>query len=151
MSPYRIFPTVWSFIFFFYYLSGNFKLFYCYFQVNSIAEVGDVYFDIVVTEAYDNSLNDIAFRGSRCAFKVTEKNVSKSCSISSTSTVSTSVGEEFELSYRLSTYSVASGSMAIQYDPELFEVVSVTNGGFLTGKIADVNTELNGAVYLSFI
>jgi hypothetical protein len=127
------------------------KLFYFYFQVNSTAEVGDTYFDIVVTEAIDTSLNDIPFSGSRCSFEVKEKPISKTCSITSTSTVSTSVGEEFELSYRLGTYSIASGTVAINYDPELFEVVSVTNGAFLTGKIADVNTELDGAIYLSFI
>ena len=127
------------------------NLFYIYYQVNSSAEVGDTYFDIVVTEAYDNYLKDISFSGSRCAFTVTEKPVTKSCSIYSTSSVSTSVGEEFELNYRLSTYSIASGSMAIQYDPELFEAVSVTNGAFLTGKISDVNTELDGSVYLSFV
>ena len=57
------------------------RLFYIYYQVNSTAEVGDTYFDIVVTEAYDNSLNNISFGGSRCAFQVSEKNVSKSCSI----------------------------------------------------------------------
>lgn len=127
------------------------KLFYFYFQVNSTAEAGDVYFDIVINEAYDNSLNDIPFTGSRCSFKVTEKAVSKTCTISSTSTKSTSVGEEFELSYRFSTYQIASGAMAIQYDPELFEVVSVKEGTFLSNKLFDVNTELKGSIYLSFI
>jgi hypothetical protein len=41
--------------------------------------------------------------------------------------------------------------MNIQYDPELFEVVSVTNGGFLEGKVADVNTALDGAISISFV
>ena len=127
------------------------KLCYFYFQVNSTAEVGETYFDIVVTEAYDNSLKDMTFSGSRCAFTVTEKPVTKSCTISSSSTVSTSVGEEFELSYRLSTYSVASGSMVIQYDSELFEVVSATAGDFMTDKVVDINTALDGSVYLSFV
>ena len=127
------------------------KLFYFYFQVNSTAEVGDTYFDIVVTEAYDNSLQDIPFVGSRCAFEVTEKPVTKSCTISSSSSVSTSIGEEFELSYRLSTYQIASGSMSIQYDPDLFEVVSATAGDFMTDKIVDINTALVGSVYLSFV
>jgi hypothetical protein len=127
------------------------KLCYFYFQVNSTAEVGETYFDIVVTEAYDNSLKDMTIRGSRCSFTVTEKPVTKSCTISSSSTVATSVGEEFELKYRFNTYQIASGSMAIQYDPELFEVISVTNGAFLAGKLADVNTALDGAVYVSFV
>ena len=127
------------------------NLFYIRYQVNSDAEIGDTYFDIVVTEAYDSALNEMNFSGSRCAFEVAEKTVSKSCSISSTSTISTSVGDEFELSYSLSTHEIASGSMNIQYDPELFEVVSVTNGDFLTGKIADVNTALDGAISISFV
>ena len=75
----------------------------------------------------------------------------KSCSVSAASSVSTSVGEEFEISYRFSTYSIVSGSVAIQYDPELFAVVSATPGGFLADKIADVNTQMNGAVYISFV
>lgn len=127
------------------------NLFYIYYQVNSTAEVGDAYFDIVVGEAFDSALKPMDFAGSRCAFEIAEQTVSKSCTISSTSKVSTSVGEEFELSYRLSTYQIASGSMNIQYDPELFEVVTVVNGGFLEGKIADVNTALDGTVSVSFV
>ena len=127
------------------------NLFYVYYQVNSTAEVGKTYFDIVVNEAFDSALEPMDFTGSRCAFEIAEKTVSKSCSISSTYNVSTSVGEEFELSYHLSTYQIASGSMNVQYDPELFEVVSVTNGGFLDGKIADVNTALDGTVSVSFV
>ena len=91
------------------------------------------------------------FAGSRCSLEITEKAVTKSCSITSNSTVSTSVGEEFELSYRLSTDQIASGSMNIHYDTELFEVVSVTNGGFLTDKIADINTALDGTIAISFV
>ncbi len=128
------------------------NLFYIYYQVNSTAEVGDTYFDIVVNEAYNSTLEEMDFSGSRCSLEITEATVNKSCQItSSSSKVSTSVGEEFELSYRLSTYQVASGSLSIQYDPELFEVVSVTNGGFLNDKIADINTALDGTVSISFV
>ena len=127
------------------------NLFYIYYQVNNSAEIGNTYFDIVVNEAYNSSLEEIDFAGSRCTLAIAEKTVNQSCSIRSTSSVSTSVEEEFELSYRLSTYQIASGSMNIQYDPELFEVVSVTNGSFLANKIADVNTALDGAVSISFV
>lgn len=127
------------------------QLFYIYYQVNSTAEIGDAYFDITVGDAYDSSLNEMSFRGSRCSFKVSEKLVTKSCSVSSTSSLSTSVGEEFSLSYRLNTYQLASGTMEIRYDPELFEVASVTAGGFLSGKISDINTSLRGSVYISFV
>ncbi len=127
------------------------NLFYIYYQVNSTAEVGETYFDIVVNEAFDSALESMDFTGSRCAFEIAEQTVSKSCTISSTSNASTSVGEEFELSYHLSTYQIASGSMNIQYDPELFEIVTVVNGGFLEGKITDVNTALDGTVSISFV
>ncbi len=127
------------------------RLFYFSYQVLSNAEIGDAYFDITVGEAYDNSLNDVAVSGSRFAFSITETVTNKTCSVSSTSSVSTAVEKEFSLSYRFSTYQLASGSAVITYDPELFEVVQVTNGAFLSNKIADVNTELAGAVYLSFV
>lgn len=139
-----------------YILDGNgeatkTQLFYFRYTVLSDAEVGDAYFDIVVSEAYDSSLNALSVSGSRCSFAIGETVVTKACSIYSSSPVSTSVGEEFELSYRLSTYQIASGSFVINYDPELFEVVNVTNGTFCDGKIVDVNTNLSGAVYVSFV
>ncbi len=127
------------------------NLFYIYYQVNSTAEIGDTYFDIVVNEAYDSSLEGMDFSGSRCSLEITEKTVTKSCQVTSSSTVSTSVGEEFELSWRLSTNQIASGSMNVHYDPELFEVVSVTNGSFLKDKIADINTALDGTIAISFV
>ena len=127
------------------------QLFYFRYTVLSDAEVGDAYFDIVVNEAYDSSLQPINVSGSRCSFKVAETVTTKTCSIYSSSSVSTSVGEEFEISYRLSTYQIASGSFIVSYDPELFEVVDVTNGAFCNNKIVDVNTKLAGSVYVSFV
>lgn len=127
------------------------KLFYFTYQVLGNAEVGDAYFDITIGDAYDSSLNDLSVSGSRCSFAITETVTSKSCSVSGNSTVSTGVEKEFSLSYRFSTYQLASGSAVITYDPELFEVVSVTEGSFLTGKVTDVNSELAGSVYISFV
>ena len=127
------------------------QLFYFRYTVLSDAEVGDTYFDIVVNEAYDSSLQPINVSGSRCAFKVVETVTTKTCSIYSSSSIGTLVGQEFEISYRLSTYQIASGSFSINYDPELFEVVGVSNGAFCDNKIVDVNTKLAGSVYVSFI
>ena len=127
------------------------QLFYFRYTVLSDAEVGDTYFDIVVNEAYDSSLQPVTVSGSRCAFTIAETVTTKSCSIYSSSSISTSVGEEFEVSYRLSTYQIASGSFSINYDPELFEVVGVTNGAFCDNKIVDVNTKLAGSVSVSFV
>ncbi len=127
------------------------QLFYFTYQVLSNADVGDTYFDITIGEAYDSGLNDIAVSGSRTSFTVTETLSNKSCSIYGTSSVSTSVDMEFVLDYQFSTYQIASGSAVITYDPELFEVISVTNGGFLNDKITDINTGFSGSVYISFV
>ena len=127
------------------------QLFYFRYTVLSDSEVGDTYFDIVVNEAYDSSLQPITISGSRCAFQIAETVTTKSCSAYSSWSVDTAVGEEFELSYSLSTYQIASGAFSINYDPELFEVVGVTNGAFCNNKIVDVNKELAGSVYVSFV
>lgn len=130
--------------------SSQTRLFYFSYQVLSNAEVGDTSFDITVGEAYDSALNEVAVSGSRCSFTITETVTNKTCSVSSTSTVSTSVEKEFSLSYSFSTYQISSGAAVVTYDPELFEVVSVTEGQFLGNKASDINTELSGAVYIAF-
>ena len=127
------------------------QLFYFQYQVNSTAEAGDTYFDIVVSDAYNANLDTMNIVGSRCAFAITEKPVTKSCTMYSSSTVSTAVKEEFTLSYRLSSYQIASGSFEINYDRDLFEVVEVTKGGFLDGKVSDVNSTLDGTIAASFV
>ena len=127
------------------------RLFYFQYQVLSNAEAGDAYFDITIGEAYDASLKDVAVSGSRCNFTITEKPASKSCTVSASSTVSTGVEQEFTLNYQLSTHQIASGTVVVSYDSELFEVVEITNGGFLTNKIVDINTNLTGEIYISFV
>lgn len=127
------------------------QLFYFNYQVLNNAEVGDVYFDITIGEACDNSLNQVAVSGSRCKFTIAETVINKSCSVYGSNTVSTAVEEEFSLSYRFSTNQIASGSTVITYDSELFELVSATNGSFLTNKVADINTDLDGSIYISFV
>ena len=127
------------------------RLFYFNYQVLNNADLGNSYFDITIGEAYDNSLNDVSVSGSRCNFTITETVTNKSCSVYSSSPVSASVEKEFTLNYRFSTYQIASGTAVISYDPELFEVIEVTNGAFLTNKIVDVNTGLNGEIYISFL
>lgn len=139
-----------------YIFDGNGKaektqLFYFRYTVLSNAEVGNTYFDVVVNEAYDSSLKPVSVSGSRCAFTIAETVTTKTCYVYSSSSVNTSVAEEFELSYRLNTYQIASGSFVINYDSELFEVVSVEKGVFCDNKIVDVNTKLAGSVYVSFV
>ena len=126
------------------------RLFYFTYQVLSNADVGEAFFDITIGEAYDYELNDVAVMGSRCSFTIAETVTNKTCTISSSSSINTSIEHEFSLAYRFSSYQIASGAAVITYDPELFEVVSVTNGAFFGNKVYDVNTELSGSVYISF-
>ncbi len=126
------------------------QLFYFTYQVLSGAEIGGSYFDITVGEAYDSTLNEVSVFGSRCKFDIEKRVTSKTTSAYSTSSVLTKIGREFSLSYRLGTSQIASGTAVISYDPELFEVVSVTPGKFLDGKVTDINTDLLGAIYISF-
>ncbi len=127
------------------------RLFYFQYQALSGAEIGDDYFDITIGEAYDSALNDVSVSGSRCKFTITEAVTNKTCSVYGTSSVSTSVEQEFTLDYRFSTYQIASGTAVINYDPELFEVVEVTPKAFLTNKVVDVNSDFTGEIYISFV
>ena len=126
------------------------RLFYFRYRVLSGACVGEAYFDITVGEAYDSALNEMAVYGSRCRFTIMESVPRKNCSIYGSRSAATAVGQEFTLSYRLSTREIASGTVVIAYDSELFRVVGVTNGAFLSGKVADINTDLTGEIYISF-
>lgn len=126
------------------------RLFYFSYQVLSGAEIGDAYFDITIGEAYDSALGDVPVSGSRCKFTIAETVSTKTCSVSTQSSVSTSIGKEFTLHYQFSTYQIASGSVQISYDPDLFEIVDVKSGAFLSNKISDINPDLEGNLYLSF-
>ncbi len=130
---------------------GKTLLFYIYYQVKETAAIGDTYFDITVTDAYDATLNPVAVSGSRCDFTVTEPIVQKYAYVYGTDSVYTSVGEEFELTYYMSTDQIAAGSMVLHYDPELFELVSLTQLPFLTEKITDINTATSGSIHISFL
>jgi len=127
------------------------ELFYFNYQVLSGAQTGDAYFDITIGEAYDSALNDVAVSGSRCKFTISETVTDRQCAVYSTHTVSTSIGQEFSLSYRFNTYQIASGSAVVRYDPDLFAVEAVKQEGFLAEKVVDINTDLTGAIYISFV
>ncbi len=126
-------------------------LFYFYYQINSDAEIGNTCFDIVVEEAYTTTLEVAPYSGSRCSFDITEKKVVNTCSVYGTNTINTSVKETFEIDYRLSNCYIASGSIDVKYDPELFEFVELTQGNFLNGKVVDVNSSQRGTISLSFL
>ena len=126
-------------------------LFYFYYQINSDAEIGNTGFDVVVEEAYTTTLEVAPYSGSRYSFDITEKKIVNTCSVYGTSTINTSVKETFEIDYSLSNCYIASGSIDVKYDPELFEFVELTQGNFLNGKVVDVNSSQRGTISLSFL
>ena len=154
-----------TFVQFSYVFDGNgedtkTRLFYFRYRVLSDATPGDTYFDIVVNEAYNSEYVSTEVKGSRCHFNITENVVTKTCyAYSSSSSISSAINEEFELTFRLSSNytssygypKIASGAFVINYDSELFEVVSVTNAAFLKDATVDINTNLKGSIYISFI
>ncbi|MBO5970791.1 MAG: leucine-rich repeat protein, partial [Clostridia bacterium] len=145
-----------SYVQFSYIFDGNgedtkAQLFYFQYKVLTNAEEGAAHFDVVVSEAYDSSLNVANISGSRCPFTIAKKVTNKTCTVSGTSSVTTAIKEEFELSYRLNTTGVASGSFVIRYDAELFEFVELSVGGLLENKFYDIKTDQPGVIYASFV
>ena len=126
-------------------------LFTFYYTVKDDAPIGRHMFDLTVNEAYDFSFESTDVKGSRFGYSVSAAKQEKSCYIYGTGNVSSQKEMEFELSYSFDTTQVASGAIEIQYDKNLFEFVSMENGGFLNGKIVDINTKQSGTVYLSFL
>lgn len=126
-------------------------LFCFYYQINSYAEIGDTGFDVVVEEAYTTTLEVAPYSGSRCNFEIIEQEVVNECWIYGSYNISTSVKETFEIDYSLSNCYIASGSIDVKYDPELFEFVELTQGNFLNGKVVDVNASQRGTISLSFL
>ena len=128
------------------------SLFYFTYRVSDETNLTSSYFDIVIDDAYDFNLNSVNVSGSRLYFNINEKQTpTQYCYVYGTSSIVTKIEEEFEITYRLSTYQVATGTVEIQYDRELFEFVSIQQLGFLTNKMVDVNSFIDGSVILSFL
>ncbi|MDY2746287.1 MAG: cohesin domain-containing protein [Bacilli bacterium] len=132
-------------------ISSKTCLFYFSYKINDDANIGGSYFDILINEAYDFSLNVITLDGSRKYISISEKEVFKTSYLYGISSIQTKKEEEFELTYSFSAYEIASGSIEIQYDEEVFEFVSLTQNDFLNNKLVDINSSLNGSVYISFL
>ena len=131
--------------------SAKTNLFYFCYRISENAPIGESYFDIVVSDAYDASLEVLPICGSRCSFTITEGVTQQQCTIYGPSGVTTAVEEIFALNYSVSTSQIASGALSIHYDPELVEFVDLTPGGLLSNKAVDVNASLPGTVYVSFV
>lgn len=127
------------------------SLFCFYYSIKSDATLGNTYFDILVDEAYDSSLNVIEVFGSRKRITIKESKQLQTIYIYGTSSISSKKEQEFDISYYFYNYQIASGTIEITYDQELFEFVSLTNGNFLINKLVDYNSSIKGTVSLSFI
>ena len=127
-------------------------LFDFYYEVLSDAELGKTYFDVTIGEAYDSSLENVNVTGTRTSLIVEEKVIeNKYCSIYGLDYINSSIEQEFTLNYSFNTTEIASGTVDIVYDSELFEVLEVTKGVILDGKIVDINTSFAGHIYVSFV
>lgn len=127
------------------------SLFYFYYSIISDATLGNTYFDIVVDEAYDSSLNVVEISGSRKTITIKESKQSQRIYIYGTSSILSKKEQEFDISYYLYNYEIASGNLEITYNQELFEFISLTNGDFLNDKLVDYNSSIKGTVSISFI
>ena len=128
------------------------SLFYFTYRVSDETNLTSSYFDIVIDDAYDFSLNSANVAGSRFYFNIKEKQTpTQYCYVYGTSSINTKIEEEFEILYTLNTYQIATGTVEIQYDRELFDFVSLQQLGFLKNKMVDVNSSIDGSVILSFL
>ena len=128
------------------------SLFYFAYSIKDNLSASSSFFDITIDEAYDNSLNNADVEGSRFYFNINkQQSQNKYCYVYAVSYLNTKIQEEFEISYRFDTTQIASGTIEIQYDRDLFEFISLNQQGFLTGKMVDINSNLEGAVSLSFL
>lgn len=127
-------------------------LFYFYYSVKDDATIGDDYFDILVTEAYDSSLNSVEFNNVRASFKIKAKETTKHCYIySNLSGNNAKINEIISVNYYTYTYDIESASFVITYDEEFLSFDSLEKGTYLNDKIVDINSSYKGSIYISFV
>ena len=132
--------------------SSKTSLFYFSYKIKEDTSISTSYFDVIIDEAIDSSLNDIDVDGSIFNFSIKDKEtITKYCYVYSNGNISSKIEEEFELYYYFSTNQIASGSIQIIYDQELFEYVSLSKLGFFENKILDINASVKGVIYISFV
>ena len=132
-------------------VGNNQDLFYFNFNVNSPVTGGSYYFDIVITEAYGPSLNDVVVSASRKNFSILEaKNKQSAWAYPNMEQISASYGEEFSFTYSLASIEPSAGEFILRYDDELFGFVSLTKGNFFDGSLFDYNADTKGEIYISF-
>ena len=127
------------------------SLFYFNFRIKNPVTEGNYYFDVIVTEAYDSSFNDVGINVSRKEFTIVSETSLKSASAySNTNSINTSINNEFSFSYTINSYEPSSGRFIIRYDDQLFEFVNLSKGTFFDNTIYDCKTNTTGEIYVSF-
>ena len=133
-------------------LDSNQQLFYFYYQIVDGVNPGTYYFDVVISEAYNSSLESVEISTSRKYINVSGKeNIRASYAyINGNIDISTSYNEEFSFSYYLSNSEPTSGAFVIRYDDTLFEFVSFTKLDFFNNMICDYNASAKGEILVTF-
>lgn len=127
------------------------ELFTFYYNVLDDAVAGQYYFDVVISEAYNSSLQDVEISTSRKYVNVISKeSVKTSYAYSDNSYLSTSYDETFTFTYYLDNSEPSSGAFVIHYDDTLFEFVSLTKLDFFDNMICDYNASLKGQIIVTF-
>lgn len=127
------------------------ELFSFYYNVLDDAVAGQYYFDVVISEAYNSSLQDVEISTSRKYVNVISKeSVKTSYAYSDNSYLSTSYNETFTFTYYLDNSEPSSGAFVIHYDDTLFEFVSLTKLDFFDNMICDYNASLKGQIIVTF-
>lgn len=128
------------------------QLFYFFFRVVDEVTPGRYYFDIIVSEAYNSSLENVEINASRKYFDVSSKATIKTSIawINGENNISTSYNEEFTFSYYLDNSEPTSGAFVIKYDDTLFEFVSLTKLDFFNNMICDYNASAKGEIIVTF-
>ena len=133
-------------------LNSNQQLFYFYYQVVDGVTPGRYYFDIVISEAYNSSLESVEISTTRKYIDVSDKSTIKTsyAYINGSYSVSTSYNQEFTFSYYLDNSEPTSGAFVIRYDDTLFEFVSFTKLDFFSNMICDYNASAKGEILVTF-
>ena len=122
------------------------------YMVELEAQPGSHFFDVVISEAYDASMNPIDVCASRASFEVQAKESQKMAHFYATqASVGTSAGRTFSLDYHIWSEFPASGVFALRYDDELFDFVSLDTGSFFADSMVDYNASGKGEVLVSFL
>lgn len=132
-------------------LDSNQTLFYFGYNVLSGVTPGRYYFDIVISEAYNSSLEDVEISTTRKYIDVESQSSLKEANANpSQSNINTSYNQEFTFTYYLDNSEPSSGAFVIRYDDTLFEFVSLTKLDFFDNMICDYNASAKGEIIVTF-